>query len=268
MTSGENFSLPRGICLPIPLRYLDAAELLEACDVTDSKALYPLYEQVEAFLSDSGVEVVDAPEYRAAIAGVMGEMQSGRFLAPVQSTLLAKSESDLYQLSLHRPSPKSGPVTSSPSVEPSFSPHRKSTHCHFPSWPGARQACPRPVASRLLVVLVVILVMVIPRRLDDEDGELIQLINDHDVHDDKRAILADAARDNDDRGNLEFTHDLDALAQVGRMPVQQHNLVGIHAPHHRAEAQTPPLRSGRLIFSASQVPSFRTRPLTRTKSPT
>ncbi len=84
----------------IPLRYLDAAELLAACDAVDSKTLYPLWAQVEAFLCDSWVEVVDAPEYRTAIARVMGVMRSGRFLALLPHTVLAESQSELYRRSI------------------------------------------------------------------------------------------------------------------------------------------------------------------------
>lgn len=83
----------------IPLRYLDAAELLAACDAVDSRALYPLWAQVEAFLCDSWVDA-DAPEYRAAIVRVMGEMRSGRLLALLRHTLLTESQSELHRRSV------------------------------------------------------------------------------------------------------------------------------------------------------------------------
>lgn len=71
----------------IPLRYLDAASLLVACDGVDSKVLYPLWAQVEETLCQSWIET-DAPEYRAAVAKVMHELQSARFRVSLQSALM------------------------------------------------------------------------------------------------------------------------------------------------------------------------------------
>lgn len=84
----------------IPLRYLDAAELLAASEAVESRPLYPLWAQVEAFLCDSWVEVADAPEYRAAISRVMGKLHSGRFLAMLRHEL-AEPKPEIQQRTIY-----------------------------------------------------------------------------------------------------------------------------------------------------------------------
>ncbi len=74
----------------IPLRYLDAAKLLVVCEGRNSKLLTPLWAQVEETLCQSWADAnADAPEYRAAIAKVMCELQSERFKTALWQALMA-----------------------------------------------------------------------------------------------------------------------------------------------------------------------------------
>ncbi len=76
-----------GISEVIPLRYLDAADLLAACEAPSSIVLAPLWAQVEEALCQSWAEI-DAPEYQAAIAQVMRQLHSKRFGAILRQTLV------------------------------------------------------------------------------------------------------------------------------------------------------------------------------------
>jgi len=71
----------------VPVRYLDAADLLAVCEARGSNSLAPLWAQVEEALGQAWAEI-DAPEYQTAIARVMGEFQSQRFYAILRQTIL------------------------------------------------------------------------------------------------------------------------------------------------------------------------------------
>jgi hypothetical protein len=84
-----------GISEVIPLRHLDAGDLLAACEAQIGKVLYPLWAQVEEALCQSWADAnADAPEYCAAIAKVMHDLQSARFGALLKPMVMAEPVSE------------------------------------------------------------------------------------------------------------------------------------------------------------------------------
>src|SRR5574341_792458 len=62
-----------------------------------------------------------------------------------------------------------------------------------------------------------------------------------DRHDDERAILAHTPRDDDDGGDIELTLDRDPFAERHRLPVEQHELIGVYPTNDRGEAEATPV---------------------------
>lgn len=74
----------------IPLRYVDAAHLLAACEAHRSPILSPLWGRVEEQLCQSWAEI-GASEYRARIAEAMRDLRSNRFHVMLKQFITSNS---------------------------------------------------------------------------------------------------------------------------------------------------------------------------------